>query len=488
MEEKTKKILMLAGAIVVAIAIVFVGVMTVQVKGSKIVKNTSVDGVNLGGMTKEEAKKELGAKYKLKDMKCSYDGKTWNLTPEQIDLSYDPNKTVENAFQVNRSAGFFSNLKKTIASDFGRKNKVVPALNYDQAKLTAELEKMAKEIDRDKKDAYVDIKDEKITIVDEVSGQKLNLLGSEDIMKKNMEKAKFESKLVVDVVKADITKEDLKTINTKLGGYTTTFSTGQVSRSKNIEIAANSLNNVIIKPGETFSFNNTTGKRSKANGYKSAPVIENGEMKQDYGGGVCQVSSTLYNSVLYSGVDIVNVKNHTIPSHYVPKGRDATVADSGIDFLFKNSYKTPIVIKAYVSGGAIHTSIYGNDADKKNVDITTSLVGSSSAGSKKVNDPTLPVGTTKVDKNPRSSYSVLTYRIFKDEKGNVVKKEKVASSYYPKKEGVILVGTMQVQPKPQTPSKPSNDGGGSNSGGGSGSGGDSGASTPPSSEGGGESE
>ncbi len=72
-------------------------------------------------------------------------------------------------------------------------------------------------------------------------------------------------------------------------------------------------------PGETFSFNKHTGKRSKENGYKSAPVIMEGEMEEDYGGGVCQVSSTLYNSVLYAGLEIVNVKNHTIPSSYVPK-------------------------------------------------------------------------------------------------------------------------------------------------------------------------
>ena len=104
-------------------------------------------------------------------------------------------------------------------------------------------------------------------------------------------------------------------------------------------------------PGESFSYNEHTGTRTISNGYKNAPVIVQGVVQEGIGGGVCQVSSTLYNAVLYAGLEIESIKNHSIPSSYVPKGRDATVSGGAIDFIFKNNLKYPVYIK---------NSVYGN--------------------------------------------------------------------------------------------------------------------------------
>ncbi|EML6500146.1 VanW family protein [Clostridioides difficile] len=451
MSNVNKKLVIAIGAVALVV-IIFIGIMCIQFKGEKIAKNTYVNGVNIGKLTKSQAKQELAKKYKLENVEFNYNDKSWKVKSKDLNLSTDLDKTVENAYNLNRKSGFFGNLSKTISANFGKKSNLVVVINYDKNKLKAEMEKIAKEIDVDVKDATLDISGEKVKVIPDSDGLKMDISKSMENFDNQTKKGNYKNELVVKATPAKVKKEQLANIDTNLGTYSTTFKTSQINRSINIKLATDNISNVLLMPGETFSFNKHTGKRSKENGYKSAPVIMEGEMEEDYGGGVCQVSSTLYNSVLYAGLEIVNVKNHTIPSSYVPKGRDATVADSGIDFLFKNNLKHPVYIKNYVSGNQIVCNIYGSAEDKQNITISTKLDGVSQTTMKRVNDPTMPKGKEKVDKSGRNAYSVSTYRTFNDANGKKIKTEKIANSYYPKKEGIILVGTMEPKPeeKPNT--------------------------------------
>lgn len=451
MSNVNKKLVIAIGAVALVV-IIFIGIMCIQFKGEKIAKNTYVNGVNIGKLTKSQAKQELAKKYKLENVEFNYNDKSWKVKSKDLNLSTDLDKTVENAYNLNRKSGFFGNLSKTISANFGKKSNLVVVINYDKNKLKAEMEKIAKEIDVDVKDATLDISGEKVKVIPDSDGLKMDISKSMENFDNQTKKGNYKNELVVKATPAKVKKEQLANIDTNLGTYSTTFKTSQINRSINIKLATDNISNVLLMPGETFSFNKHTGKRSKENGYKSAPVIMEGEMEEDYGGGVCQVSSTLYNSVLYAGLEIVNVKNHTISSSYVPKGRDATVADSGIDFLFKNNLKHPVYIKNYVSGNQIVCNIYGSAEDKQNITISTKLDGVSQTTMKRVNDPTMPKGKEKVDKSGRNAYSVSTYRTFNDANGKKIKTEKIANSYYPKKEGIILVGTMEPKPeeKPNT--------------------------------------
>ncbi|HBF8642914.1 TPA: VanW family protein [Clostridioides difficile] len=451
MSNVNKKLVIAIGAVALVV-VIFIGIMCMQFKGEKIAKNTYVNGVNIGKLTKSQAKQELAKKYKLENVDFNYNDKSWKVKSKDLNLSTDLDKTVENAYNLNRKSAFFGNLSKTISANFGKKSNLVVVINYDKNKLKAEMEKIAKEIDVDVKDATLDISGEKVKVIPDSDGLKMDISKSMENFDNQTKKGNYKNELVVKATPAKVKKEQLANIDTNLGTYSTTFKTSQINRSINIKLATDNISNVLLMPGETFSFNKHTGKRSKENGYKSAPVIMEGEMEEDYGGGVCQVSSTLYNSVLYAGLEIVNVKNHTIPSSYVPKGRDATVADSGIDFLFKNNLKHPVYIKNYVSGNQIVCNIYGSAEDKQNITISTKLDGVSQTTMKRVNDPTMPKGKEKVDKSGRNAYSVSTYRTFNDANGKKIKTEKIANSYYPKKEGIILVGTMEPKPeeKPNT--------------------------------------
>ncbi|WP_246569575.1 VanW family protein [Lentibacillus saliphilus] len=144
----------------------------------------------------------------------------------------------------------------------------------------------------------------------------------------------------------------------KLGEYTTHFKHQHKERSHNIDLAAQAINNHVVFPGESFSFNEVVGKRTEERGYMRAPVIVKGELSEGIGGGICQVSSTLFNAVSLKGIQIVKRYSHSRDVPYVPPGRDAAVSWWGPDFVFKNRYSQPLLIRAAAKNGTLHVQIY----------------------------------------------------------------------------------------------------------------------------------
>ncbi|ASN07190.1 VanW family protein [Virgibacillus necropolis] len=148
----------------------------------------------------------------------------------------------------------------------------------------------------------------------------------------------------------------------EIGHYVTYFKKGNKERSHNIKLATDAINNYVVFPGEKFSFNKIVGERTTEKGYKKAPVIVKGELAEDIGGGICQVSSTLYNAVSLKGIKIVERYSHSRSVPYVPPGRDATVSWWGPDFVFKNMYNQPILIRATSVDGKMDIGIFSSDA------------------------------------------------------------------------------------------------------------------------------
>ncbi|KKB73428.1 MULTISPECIES: VanW family protein [Bacillus] len=147
----------------------------------------------------------------------------------------------------------------------------------------------------------------------------------------------------------------------QIGQYVTYFNSGNKSRSHNISLAAKAIDNHVVFPNETFSFNEVVGQRTKNKGYMSAPIIVRGELSEGIGGGICQVSSTLYNAVDRAGLKIVQRYSHSRRVPYVPRGRDATVSWNGPDFRFQNKYNQPVLIRAKRYGGSMVVTLYSSD-------------------------------------------------------------------------------------------------------------------------------
>jgi len=144
-----------------------------------------------------------------------------------------------------------------------------------------------------------------------------------------------------------------------IGEYETKFGLKATARNVNIALAAKLIDNKIVRPGEIFSYNETVGPTTKANGFKSAQVFFKGKKSYGYGGGVCQVSSTLFNAVEKAGLKVIERHSHSLPVDYVPKGKDAATSHGGIDFKFENNLDKPVRIDSYVDkAGIVGVKLY----------------------------------------------------------------------------------------------------------------------------------
>lgn len=193
-----------------------------------------------------------------------------------------------------------------------------------------------------------------------IKGRPKMTLDEEALIEKIMEHSLTGGKvyLPIKITKSGYDEEEASFLSeVVLASYTTLFNPNRIGRSKNIELSASSINNVIVGSGDIFSFNDTVGPRDIAAGYQEAPEFLNGKIVVGIGGGICQTSSTLFNAIDQLGVNILERHRHTRDIGYVPKGRDATVSFGGLDFSFQNTLGIPVLIKSYYGKGFITVQI-----------------------------------------------------------------------------------------------------------------------------------
>lgn len=366
--DKSKKKNVIIGGIILAfsLGIIINYFNQKKIYNDNIAKNIFIENIDVSKMTKEQATQAVGSNYAPKGINLSYEGKKYEILPTDIDLKYNVEETVEEAYNYTKTDNYFENLKRYFNLKDNKKSiEIKPS--YDEAKLSERIQNISNDINVDTVDAKVYISNSGgIASSPSNIGKELNISSTKEGIINNIEnKDSNEIKLEVNIKEPNIKTEDAKSVNTLLAQFTTKFSTNASSRVNNIKTAASRISDILLMPGEQFSYNNLTGVRNKANGYKDAPVIVNGKLEDAVGGGVCQVSTTLYNSALSSGMQLTAVTNHSLASSYVPIGRDAMVNDGGTDFRFKNPYSHPVYIKNVVENGTVTSRIYGNESDKK---------------------------------------------------------------------------------------------------------------------------
>ena len=214
--------------------------------------------------------------------------------------------------------------------------------------------------------------------------------------------------------KPEITISDLgeDIFETKLGTSTTIYDSTNINRSTNINIACEKINGTVLEPGETFSFNKTVGERTTKNGFKEALIYNGGEVDYGLGGGICQISSTLYNAVLNANLDIVERKNHSMTVSYLPIGQDASVSYGSVDFKFTNSRTYPIKIVATANTGVITISILGVLEDQEYVvTLETEILETTDYKTTYEYSSSVPVGKEEIKQVGKNGYKCSTYKI-----------------------------------------------------------------------------
>ena len=304
-----------------------------------------------------------------------------------------------------------------------------------------DIEKIYGEIYKEAKDAY--IVEEPFELYKEEDGVdfKITIEEAKQILLEEKETYTIPLKITEPKVKV----KDLgdKLFKQTLSKYTTIYDAGVTNRAHNVALAAKTINGTILLPGETFSYNGVLGNTNAAKGYKQATAYVGGKVVPSYGGGICQVSSTLYNAVLYANLEIVERYNHSYAVSYVPAGRDATVAYGGKDFKFKNTRKYPIKIVASAKNGIVSISIAGiKEEVEYDVVLTSSVLSTTPCKIVYENNSALEEGKQKVIQSGYTGKTSIAYKILKLN-GKTISKTVLSKDVYKPMDRIIEVGTKK---------------------------------------------
>jgi vancomycin resistance protein YoaR len=460
-----KKILQNFGGIKIAImavafaclgAAAFFGVqMFFQPK--KIISGVAVWESDLSGLTREEGEGKLLLLEKeivqSTPLVLRYDARAWQLQPGRIGLAIDREKVLDEALMLGRRGPVAQRWEQwRLARREGIK---VPLyVKIDKSRLESELKAIASEITVPPRDAQLKINpDETVEVIPSRNGI---IVDSQKVFRDIVEVFKnYESapEVYLALIKAgpQKTTQDVLDmgVNGLLSSFSTAFDPGDADRSYNIKVAAAALDGQLIPPSGDFSFNDVVGPRSSEAGYKNAKVIINNELVDGLGGGVCQVSSTLYNAVLLANLQILDRTNHSIPVSYVLPGRDATVVYDYIDFRFKNTTPFYLYLKTAVKPGRVTVKIYGSRDWRREVTIRTKVVETISFKEVHLEDPSLKEGEIEIKSKGSPGLRVVAERVILGGDGDA-KVDPLPSSLYHPVDKVIITAPAQ----PDTPAGP----------------------------------
>lgn len=226
-----------------------------------------------------------------------------------------------------------------------------------------------------------------------------------------------------------------------LSQFSTSFTSSGYNRSNNIILSSAKLNGLVLMPGEEFSYNQAVGQRTRAAGFREAGAYSNGKVVQEVGGGICQVSSTLYNAVLYANLEIVERTNHYFNPGYVKAGLDATVSWGGPDFRFRNNRNYPIRIVTDTSSKKLKVYIYGLKTDDDcTVVLDPRYISSVPYKTTYQNDASLATGETRVVSSGSNGCKTATYKYVYDKNGTLISSECISRDTYSPHNKVVAVG------------------------------------------------
>jgi vancomycin resistance protein YoaR len=231
----------------------------------------------------------------------------------------------------------------------------------------------------------------------------------------------------------------------KLSEKSTTLSTSSSNRITNVTLAAAACNDTVLQPGETFSFNGTLGERTAAKGYKEAGAYVAGETVDQIGGGICQVSSTLYYCVLMADLKITSRTNHMYSVAYLPLGFDATVNWGTIDFKFTNDSDYPVKIVAYVENKQLYMEIWGTKVNDNKVELKYEVVKTVDYETVEKEDESIAQGKSSVKTSGHNGYVVDNYQLIYDGDGNLLENNYLGRSTYRSQNRVVLVAPKTTQ-------------------------------------------
>jgi len=414
---KIRKILL--SLIIIIVAVSLVDAVDLYKNRNKILHGVSAFGVELEGLKKEEAREILqpiASKIIDSPRILVFEDKEIKIIPHtELDAFIDLNRVVEETYSISRTGNIFKRIKNRIVVWI--KGYEVPfQAEFNPQKFEDFQNKISSLINRIPRDAYI----EGNKIIESRIGVRLDLEKfKEEINEslKSLDEEKYIVNLPVITIDPKITTQNILkelAINGELGTYPTSLETKEENTIYNIKLASEVINGILVKPQEIFSFNKYVGPAEKADGYKESTIIANGVFANGYGGGICQVSSTLYNTALLANLPIIERYNHSVygeVTKYVPLGQDAAIFYGFKDLRFKNNSDHAIVIFSKVFRDTLQVSIFGGNEGKVEVEIISKDKKIIDYQIIREKDSKLEAGQEIVLQEGVPGYQIRTYRV-----------------------------------------------------------------------------
>lgn len=429
---------------------------TVQYRTFLVMKNavnqqtfyagTTVEGVDVSGMTLGEA-----LSYWEERVEPGYSGRTVALssgasvTAAQLGYSSDYATVLTNAWSAGRSGS----LEERYAAISSRSRRPVSysvsRTLYTPEAVEACVAAVAEQVNQPAQNARIqsfDTATYQFTFTEESAGSELDEKKLAEDIARTLDAGGGAVELAVDTVQPTVKKADIASGYGMITSAVTNASSSSSNRLNNIRLALSMINGTCLSPGETFSFNDTVGKRTTERGFKVATAYSAGEVTEEVGGGICQVSTTLFNAAVKADLEIVERHNHSLTVSYVDKGKDASVNWSSQDLRFKNTSGDNLYICCFLDDDKrVRVGIFGKLLPNGE-SITVEGVTTGTIAYETVMQPSLSVapGATQVKQNGRNGYTAEAYKIRWDANGNQISRELLCKSTYKSVNEIIEYG------------------------------------------------
>ncbi|PEA82174.1 VanW family protein [Bacillus pseudomycoides] len=346
---------------------------------TNVLPHTTFEGTSLDGKSKKDVQEIIQQKIdesNKKSLNYTFQGSTQAYTWKDLGVEYKETEISEKIFKEQKGnvINRYKMRKQAENGELKREYKLTPQLNT--ATYEAFIKEKYNETLKEPVNAELSVSGTTVNISQSQNGEKVDKDKLKELTAKAITAGTQDIQLPIASIKPEHSTEDMQNmgITQVIAEYSTPMAGRNGSQSFNVNKSANTLSGAIVAPDETFSFNERVGITDAAHGYKSAAVFLQGKVVQSAGGGVCQVSSTLYGAALRADLGVVARSNHSMPVHYLPLGQDAAVADYGPDLKFKNNTGKYIYIQASSNGSSITTRIFGTPTGK-NVEVSSKVIG-----------------------------------------------------------------------------------------------------------------
>lgn len=410
----------------------------------RILEGVTISGVNVGNLTQDEAKKTMDkelSRLLSQTVILRVGQQSPEVKLENLGFGVDEDSALQEAYDIGRKGSIFERVKSKWTA--GKGVNINFPQKLDEIKMLETLKGTLNEFNNPATDATFQItKDNTMTIKSEHVGliidtEALIIKIKEIKLNKLVPELKAEFKEDMPIVTA-AQLEDQK-ITGLLASYTTRFDSTQTARTENVKIAAKALDMTVIKPGSTLSFNQIVGERTVESGYKDAYIIVNGEFVPGLAGGICQVSSTLYNTGLFANLAVTQRSNHDLAISYVPLGQDATVAYPDLDLKFNNNTGGYLLVRTRMNLNSITIEMYGKVIPGQEVFIGNTIDSIIPAPEQRIVDETMAHGASRLKQQGQPGYVVKSARTVRVN-GKIVSNEPLNQSRYLPLPKIYLVG------------------------------------------------